>query len=74
MPQVPSGMASRERSFPPADLRSSFLIKLQDMDRVGGRWHLLPGGGARFSCAVTAWGDLAYSQRGTWCWQPRGDL
>ena len=42
------------------------------MDRVGGRWHLLPDGGAHFSRAVTAQGDLTYSQRGNWCLQPGG--
>lgn len=53
-------------------LTRGFLIKLQDVDRVGGRWHLLPDGGARSSREVTAWGALAYSQRGTRCLWPGG--
>lgn len=53
-------------------MREDFLIKLQDVDRVGGRWHLLPDGGACSSREVTAWGALAYSQRGTWCLWPGG--
>ena len=75
LPMNPEGpwvvsLGPRSRAAQPHE--RGFLIKLQDVDRVGGRWHLLPDGGAHSSREVTVWGALTYSQRGTWCLWPGG--